>query len=172
MTTAAMDRTLILLRHAQAVSASSDGDHERELTEAGHAAARSAGRWLREHALGVDQVLCSTAERTRQTAEGVWDGGCGEADVHFDRRIYNAAAETLLDVVRGADDDADVVMLVGHAPGVPALASLLADGEGRGTAHESLCRGFPPAAFAVLRYAGPWSQIGIGSASLRDFVTP
>ncbi|MEI2777488.1 MAG: histidine phosphatase family protein [Tetrasphaera sp.] len=172
MTTAAMDRTLILLRHAEAVASSPEGDHERELTETGHTQAQSAGRWLREHALGVDQVLCSTAERTRQTAEGIWDGGCGEADVHFDRQIYNAPADALLAVVRGADDDADVVMLVGHAPGVPALASFLADGQGRGTAHEQMCHGFPPGAFAVLRYSGRWSGLGAGAALLRYFVRP
>lgn len=35
MTTAAEDRTLILVRHAEAVDHGPDGDHERELTERG-----------------------------------------------------------------------------------------------------------------------------------------
>lgn len=69
--------------------------------------------------------------------------GCPEADVRFDKRIYNAPPEQLLDVLREADEDANVVMLVGHAPGIPALASVLADGEGSAAAHGALAQGCP-----------------------------
>ena len=170
MTTAAMDRTLILVRHAAtAHQGPGEDDHDRELTPQGHLDARSAGAWLRTHDFGVDQVLCSSAERTRQSTEGMWAGGCCEADVHYDGRIYNASPETLLDVLREADDAANVVMLVGHAPGVPALASLLADGEGNDSAHECLAGGFPTTGIAVLRFAGPWRDLAFGGARLERF---
>lgn len=172
MTRSSQDRTLILLRHAKAEQGNYDRDHERELTGRGVRDAAAAGKWLHEQGIGIDEVLCSTAARTRQTAEAVWDGGCPEADVRHDRRIYNASADTLLSVVREADADANVVMLVGHAPGVPALASVLADGEGHDDAHELMAQGFPTTGLAILRYDGRWEDLAPGAAYLQSFVVP
>lgn len=169
MTSAARDRVLVLLRHAKTEESNPGGDHERELTGRGRRDASAAGRWLHEHGIGIDEVLCSTSERTRQTCELVWEAGCPEADVHHDRRIYNASPEALLDVVHEADDDADVVMVVGHAPGIPALAELLADGEGSAEGHRAMAEGFPTCALAVLHYAGRWSDLTFGDAQLERF---
>lgn len=169
MTRAAEDRTLILLRHAKAVHDFDGFDHDRELTPRGVRDATAVGRWLCEQSLGCDEVLCSTSTRTRQTAANVAAAGCCEADVHYERRIYNASVGTLLSVVREADVDAQVVMVVGHAPGIPALASLLADGEGRAEAHEAMSRGFATCAAAVLRYSGHWSDLALGTAYLQRF---
>ena len=169
MTAAAEDRTLVLVRHAKAEQDESDADHERELTSRGHRDARAAGTWLSEHGIGVDEVLCSTAARAQQTCEDMWSAGCAEADVHHDHRIYNASAERLLDITREADADANVVMVVGHAPGIPALASMLADGEGSEQAHDLMSCGFPTAGVAVLRFSGHWGDLGPGVARLDRF---
>jgi len=169
MTAAAEDRTLVLVRHAKAAQSGYDADHERELTPRGHRDAAAVGRWLHEQGIGVDEVLCSTASRAQQTCEGVWSAGCSEADVHHEHRIYNASADLLLEVVREADADANVVMIVGHAPGLPVLASLLADGEGSDRAHELMSEGFPTAGVAVLRFSGHWSDLAPGMARLDRF---
>lgn len=169
MTRSAETRTLVLLRHAKAEQGGYDRDHERELTERGHRDARAAGEWLCANGHGIDEVLCSTSARTKQTAEGVWAGGCAETEVRHDRRIYNASPETLLEVISEADEDADVVMVVGHAPGIPALASLLSDGDGSHQAHDAMSEGFPTAAVAVLHYAGPWTELEFGAADLVRF---
>lgn len=165
MTTAAEDRTLILLRHATAAGASGS-DLDRELTAHGRAEAEAIGAWLHGHHIGVDEVLCSTAARAQQTAQGVWDGGCPEADVRFEQRLYNASPSAILDVIRAAEEDASVVMVIGHAPGLPILVSELADGEGSRKAHERLAIGFPPATCAVLTYRGHWAELSPGAAEL------
>jgi phosphohistidine phosphatase len=172
MTRAAEDRTLILLRHSKAEDGGYDRDHERELSKRGRRDAEAAGEWLCAQGIGVDEVLCSTATRTQQTAEGVWEAGCAEADIRHDPRIYNASADALLEVIREADSDANVVMVVGHAPGIPALASVLADGEGDDDAHDEMASGYPTTGLAVLRYDGHWSDIGPGTAWLQKFVVP
>lgn len=169
MTRAAQDRTLVLLRHAKAEQEGWDDDHERELTGRGRRDAAAAGRWLVEHGYGVDEVLCSTSERAQQTAEAIWDGGCPETEVHLDRRIYLAPPERLLDVIQDADEDADVLMVVGHAPGIPSLAELLCDGEGSSDGHRAMADGFPTCAVAVLHYAGRWSDLAFGEARLERF---
>lgn len=159
----------MLVRHAKAEQGGDDADHERELTKRGHRDAAEAGRWLCEQGIGVDEVLCSTATRTQQTCEGIWSAGCSEADVHHEHRIYNASADRLLDVVREADADANVVMMVGHAPGIPVLASLLAEGEGSDRAHDLMSEGFPTAGIAVLRFSGHWTDLAAGVARLDRF---
>lgn len=159
----------MLVRHAKAQQDGYDADHERELTPRGHRDARAAGTWLSEQGIGVDEVLCSTAARTQQTCEDMWSAGCSEADVHHEHRIYNASPERLLDVIREADSDANVVMVVGHAPGIPALASMLAEGEGSDRAHELMSQGFPTAGLAVLRFSGHWSDLAAGVARLDRF---
>lgn len=169
MTTAARDRILVLLRHAKTEESNPGGDHDRELTKRGRRDAAEAGRWLCGIGLGIDEVLCSTAERASQTCEEVWEAGCSEGEIRHDRRIYNASAEALVEVVRDADDDADVVMVVGHAPGIPALAELLADGEGSEEGHRAMAEGFPTCAMAVLHYAGRWSDLAFGDARLERF---
>ena len=59
-------KELILLRHAHAEPTVPDGiDLDRPLSPEGLAEAESAGRWLKEHALVPDRVLCSPSRRTR-----------------------------------------------------------------------------------------------------------
>ncbi|MBM6405410.1 histidine phosphatase family protein [Phycicoccus sp. CSK15P-2] len=168
MTRAARDRTLVLLRHAKAEQGTGP-DHERDLTARGRRDAAEAGRWLCGQGVGIDEVLCSTSERTRQTCEALWQAGCSEGEVHHDRRIYNASPEAILEVVREADDDADVVMVVGHAPGIPGLTSMLAEGAGSDAGHRALAEGFPTCGLAVLHYAGPWADLTYGDARLQRF---
>ncbi|KGN37039.1 SixA phosphatase family protein [Knoellia subterranea] len=169
MTASAEDRTLVLVRHAKAEQGGYDADHERELTPRGHRDAAEAGRWLNEQGIGVDEVLCSTSTRTQQTCEGIWEAGCSEADVRHEHGIYNASAERLLDIAREADHDANVVMMVGHAPGIPVLASLLADGEGSDRAHDLMSEGFPTTGIAILRFSGAWADLAPGVARLDRF---
>ncbi|CCH79565.1 putative Phosphohistidine phosphatase SixA [Nostocoides japonicum T1-X7] len=172
MTRSAEDRTLVLVRHAKAEQGGWDRDHERTLTGRGHRDAVAAGRWLCDHGIGCDEVLCSTAARARQTADGIAEAGCCEAEIQYDAAIYNASAAGLLGVLREADPEAQVLMMVGHAPGIPQLASLLADGEGREEAHDLMSQGWPTSGVAVLRYDGHWSDLDWGTAYLQAFAAP
>ena len=173
MTRAAEGRTLVLVRHAEAAAAPPGGaDRERELTEAGQLQAQALGRWLHDQGLGCDEVITSPATRAMQTVDEVACGGCSEAEVQVEQVLYQADADDVLRVLRESTVDADMVLLVGHAPTVPQVVSLLADGEGEDDAHEALSHGFPPGAAAVLRYQGQWSDLSYGSAVLETFRTP
>lgn len=166
MTTAAEDRTLVLVRHAEATGGGAS-DQERPLSARGRDDARELGLWLREHGLGCDEVLCSPALRTRQTMEEVGEAGCPEAEVQIEHRLYDGDAEDVLAVIREATPDASVVLVVGHAPGMPATVSMLADGDGDADAHEALTHGFAAGTAAVLRYRGHWSDLAYGTAELE-----
>lgn len=167
MTLAGDDKVLILFRHAKAEHDSHKPDHDRELTGRGRRDATAAGKWLHDHGLGAELVLCSTSVRTRQTwEEAVGGGACGE-DVRYERSIYSGGTESVLQSLRDAGGEAQVVLVVGHNPTMAALASGLSEGDGSRDAHECLADGFPTASLAVLRYAGHWEDIGFGQAVLE-----
>lgn len=137
-------RELILLRHAHAESAAAGlDDLDRPLSLRGQAEAEAAGRWLRDHNLLPDRVLCSPARRARETLEQVLTT-LGFAESRQEPRIYNATPGELLQV---ADEHRDLgrVLLVGHNPGFEQLAALLSSGQ------SGDFRGMPAGAIAVLR---------------------
>ena len=109
-------RTLILMRHAEAGGAFND--HERPLTPAGLVDAAAAGDWIRSALPEVDAVLCSTALRTRQTlaATGV------RAPTRFALELYGGGIDDILSQIALTPGTADTVLVVGHAPGIPAAA--------------------------------------------------
>jgi phosphohistidine phosphatase len=166
-----VDRTLVLLRHAKAVPPASLADLDRPLADRGRADAAAAGRWLVAQGIEADLVLCSPAQRTRETWEYAAAAGATAADVWYDRRIYNATLEALLEVVREVPADYRTVILVGHAPGVPWLADELAVGSSA-PARAELTDKYPTSGLAVLQHTTPWADLGPDDANLVDFVVP
>jgi len=173
--TTATERTLMLLRHAKAAQSAGKVDHERDLAPRGRIDARAVGQWLSDPSKGValDLVLCSTSERTRQTADGLVAGGASLRETRFDERIYSASAESLLEVLREVPESVNAVLMIGHAPGIPVLATALGNLEaGTTQAIDLLSKGFPTSGLAILGYKGRWSALAPETAYLREFVVP
>lgn len=173
MVAAETPRRLVLVRHAK--TEKSSPDHERELTGRGRADAAAAGRWLLTTGLLPDLVLCSTATRARQTWEGAASAGerLQQGEVWPERAIYQAHPADLLDVLRGAPDDAATLLLVGHNPGVASLVAGLADPrESRPELVEAVEQGFPTCTLAVLELAGSsWPDLAPETARLVELYT-
>jgi phosphohistidine phosphatase len=167
-------RRLILLRHAK--SAWPDvPDHERPLAGRGRRAAPATGRWLRKAGYVPDLVLCSTAQRARET----WHLAEEELGSHppttFEQRIYGATATELLDLARRAPSSVQTLMIVGHEPTLGELTLELASAQPGKTGEkllEQVRAKFPTAALAVLAFKGKWPELGPGQARLADFAVP
>ena len=175
MTPPTTQRTLMLLRHAKAEQVQGKLDYNRELALRGRSDARAVGEWLSDpsHAVALDLVLCSTSERTRQTLDGLCAGGASVREVSFDERVYDASAAALLAVLREVSDSVNAVLMIGHAPGIPILATALArDGTGSTEAIDRLSKGFPTSGLAILGFEGGWAALAPDAAYLREFVTP
>lgn len=169
------ERTLTLVRHAKAEHVQGKPDHDRELAARGRRDAVAVGQWLSDpsHAVVHGLVLCSTSERTRQTLDGICAGGAPVQDTRFDERIYDASAAHLLDVLREVPDTVKAVMMIGHAPGIPVLATALAHNDsGSSDVMDRISNGFPTSALAVLGFDGSWSRLAPETAYLRDFAVP
>lgn len=157
-------RELILLRHAHAEPAAADQvDLDRPLSSEGLAEAEAAGRWLKEHQLVPDRVLCSPSRRTRETMEAVL-AAVGYVDQRLDDGVYDASPGNLMTLV-DQHREVDRLLLVGHNPGLERLSALLHTGQ------STDFRGMPPGGIAVLRFAAD-GELEPGVATLSEFWWP
>src|SRR2546421_2803791 len=119
-------KTLLLLRHAKSSWADpGQPDFERPLNERGRASAPVMGRFLARRMLKPDVVVCSPAERARETAALALEAAELSPPMRYDTRIYEAGAARLVEVVREIAEPAASAMLVGHNPGMEELITLL-----------------------------------------------
>jgi phosphohistidine phosphatase len=160
-------RRLLLLRHAKSDWPEDVADHERPLAKRGRRDAPTVGRWLGTSAYLPDAVVCSTAQRARQTWELVSAELPSAPEVHYEPRVYDASVLSLLMLVRGFDPAWRTVMVVGHNPGLVELTVGLADPDTAEIPHA-----FPTAAVAALGLPGSWAAVEPGEASLLAFVIP
>ncbi len=176
MTMAMSGRTLILVRHARAEKGMSKPDHARELAPRGRKDAYAVGEWLSsdlQPGVLLDMVLCSTSARTRQTLDEVCAGGATFRETRFDDRIYDGSAVGIIELLHEVPDTVHTVLVIGHAPGIPVLATVLAqDGAGSTDAAEHLNQGFPTSGLAVLGFEGSWAALAPDTAYLQEFVVP
>jgi phosphohistidine phosphatase len=158
-------RTLLVLRHAQTEDVRPGSrDSERRLTPDGERDAEQVGDYLREQEIVIDTVLCSSAARARQTLELLKLERLDPDRLEIADLFYNAGGDTLLNAVRDLRDDCRVALLVGHAPGAPALVHELTDpATSSPKAVAAIESRFPAAALAQLEFEGEWSQVDSGS---------
>jgi phosphohistidine phosphatase len=157
----ATPRTLLLLRHAQTEDTRPGGrDLDRELTAYGEEQARAVGTFLAELGLTVDAVLCSAALRARQTLAALGLALPDASRLDISSNYYNAGADTLVDALRNLDGDCRTALLVGHAPGLPAVAYELADPQASDPGALAAIDGrFPAATLARLELTGDWADL-------------
>ncbi|MFF7966784.1 SixA phosphatase family protein [Streptomyces sp. NPDC007903] len=166
-----MTRHVVLMRHAKADFPDVD-DHERPLAERGRKDAPRAGRWIASSGATPDLALCSTAARCREA----WKLAVGELAQRprtvYEDRLYEASLGELIAILNEVDDEVGSLAVIGHNPGLHALADALA-GEAEGDTLARMNRsGFPTAAVAVLTFIGSWKSVEHGVGKLTTFWTP
>ncbi|MBX7470087.1 MULTISPECIES: histidine phosphatase family protein [unclassified Streptomyces] len=162
---------IVLLRHAKA-DWPEVSDHDRPLAERGRADAPAAGRRLAATGIAPDLALCSSAVRTRET----WKLAVHELSQRprtvYEERMYEASLGELIALVNETPEDVGDLLLIGHNPGMHAMADALA-GDADGDALSRMNRsGFPTSSIAVLSFNGSWKSVEHGVATLVDFWAP
>lgn len=159
----------MLLRHAKSTYPNGVADHGRPLAPRGVREAGLAGDWLRANVPAIDQVLCSTAIRTRQTfaRTGI------DAPVRYTDRLYDAVPGSVIAEIHTVADDVRTLLVIGHEPTASQLALGLAAPAGTNAAVAAeISAKFPTSAIAVLRVPGRWDSVELGSAALVGFHVP
>lgn len=160
-----MTRTLILTRHAK--SSWDDpfpSDHDRPLNKRGRISAPAIGDWLRENGWRPDEVISSTATRTRET----WDRmGLSAETVRFTQSLYHASPDEMLNVLSGATQE--TVLMLGHNPGIAAFAHRIV----REAPDHPRFYDCPTCATSVIRFdLNDWADIHWHSGQVLGFAIP
>lgn len=158
-----MKRTLVLMRHADA-SNSASRDIDRPLSQQGRKEAGSAKVFLAAKGIQPDHALVSPAMRTRMTFEALGTG----VDPQYDDALYHAGSDTILELLSTVPDDKACVIVVGHAPGVPALVHDLTDQESSDdAAWHKVEHYYPTATAAVFELdVDGWGDVEAGTGRL------
>lgn len=163
-----MTKTLILIRHAK-----SDwddpllDDHDRPLNPRGHASAPRIGKWLSAQGVIPDTVLCSSALRTRETWNGIVTHLSTPPEATVVQSLYHASPDHILTKIQRASGD--TVAVIGHNPGIGALAWALAAPRPK---HPRFGL-YPTGATLILDCSiRSWSECIPGETHTRAFMTP
>jgi phosphohistidine phosphatase len=166
-------RRLMLLRHAKSDwSEPGQRDHERDLAPRGREAAPRMGKFMARHGLLPDRAIVSTARRTRETWKLVGKALSDDTPASFDDRIYEASPDAILAVIQDSPRNAASLLVVGHNPGLHALAMTLI-GSGDVETRGLLAEKFPTTGLAVIDFPlDDWRKLHPGAGRLERFVTP
>lgn len=167
-------KRLTLLRHAKS---GDDGmvarDFDRPLNAKGRRAARAIGRHMRDQALRFDAVFASPAARvaeTLQEVEAVYGSGLTP---RWEKKLYLATPDELLDAVHEAPAEAESILLVGHNPGLEQLVLRLVPHKEGYAARDEVETKYPTASLVEMCFAvDRWDQVAEGAGDLVRFVRP
>ena len=167
-------RRLYLMRHgkAQAGMPPGGGDLERALVGRGRKESQWMGAFCRDQAQPPTLILCSPSRRTVETCDAFCEGFGESLPRRVVDGIYMGSPSSLLYAVAETGGSEGGVLVIGHNPGIHALALALS-GRGPGPAYAQLSSRFPTAALAVLETGiDDWAALRAGSAQLVSFKIP
>ncbi len=164
-------RRIVLLRHAKA-DWPQVSDHERPLAERGRKDAPVAGRRLAETGITFDLAVCSTSARTRETWKLAVHELPHRPKTVYEERLYDASLGELLALLNETPDEVNDLLVIGHNPGMHALADALA-GKAESDALARMTQsGFPTSSFAVVGFTGSWKSVEHGVGTLLEYWAP
>jgi phosphohistidine phosphatase len=164
---------LMIFRHAKAEKGAPGArDRDRPLAPRGLKEAPRMGTYMARHRLVPRHALVSPSRRTRETWDGLAAALPAGIPVFYDDRLYDAAPEAIVAVLKETPAAVRTLIVVGHNPGLQEAARLLI-AAGDVEARERLNEGLPTSGLAVIDFAGnDWDKLHPRSGRLERFVTP
>jgi len=158
------------MRHAKSDWPTGPGnDFERPLTDRGNKDASRIGSWIQEYDWMPDQIICSPAKRVKQTVDHLCQKiGIDSRTVEYDKRIYEADQNHLLNMLKETNSLTTRLLMVGHNPSFSDLLNFLCSD----STHPSVDRSMSSAALAVITLKAPWSALDQGSGKLMSLIQP
>lgn len=169
-----MTKILGLLRHAKSDwDDVAKCDFERGLNDRGRRGAALIGQHIREHGIRWDLLIASPAARVVATLEA----GLPEIAPEYDKRIYLASADTVLETIEeralAHDPEPNAILVSGHNPGLQDVVLDLVSPARENDLFDEAAVKFPTAAFAVLELKiDSWSELKNHCGTLTHFARP
>lgn len=144
-------------------------DFDRGLNNRGLKGAALMGNHIRQHGLKWDKLIASPAERNKMTIEAALPS----FDVYFDKRLYLANSDTILETILDLGENTRSVLVSAHNPGLQEVLLDLVSTENENDLFFDAVRKFPTAAFAVLELdIDQWSDLKPRVGKLVHFARP
>ncbi len=166
-------KTLYLLRHAQTLpSEAGRTDIERQLTSNGLIDAAILGRVMQTKEQSPATILCSSAQRTRQTLDQLLET-LPAAPIHYDEAIYSGTHDSYFAMIQEADDTHDSLLLVAHNPSIHGLAMMLMGEQSSATLMQQLAIAYAPGTLSVIECdCDNWANIQPCANNLVELISP
>ena len=157
-------KSIIIFRHGKSDwNATYDRDHDRPLSKRGFKAAIIMGKYLDKINQVPDQVISSSATRTKNTAELAIKHGNWDSKFSIESKIYGGSSETLLELTHLLDNYISSACFVGHEPTCSSFISLC-------TFHSQR---FTTASMAKINFkSDTWNKIEFGTGTLDWIKSP
>jgi phosphohistidine phosphatase len=154
-------KTLILLRHAKSEDPSLlKNDFKRNLKSRGINDIRLVANEFAKLNLNPNIVLCSAANRTKETLAEFQSEIKSKFKVTYLEDLYHADASTILDVIQNNEKLGDTIMVVGHNFGISVLANYIGN---------EACEELPTSGLVVFQFA---NSIKAGEGRRLNYITP
>jgi len=166
-------RRLILFRHAKA-ERSEPGmeDRARRLVERGKKDAATVGAYMASHALVPERVMTSPSARTQETWKYTAPAFKPAPAATSVERLYDATPHDILGVIKAAPPGTRSLLILGHNPGLHAVALMLV-ASGDIDTRERLREKMPTCGLVIIDFAfDDWGKLHPQSGRLERFVTP
>ncbi len=164
--------TLHLLRHGKAKSAPEFADIERPLAERGRSDSDGMGRLLAATDAPPSLILCSSAQRARETLAGVLSHLGGTYRVDVEEQLYTFDPAPISARLRQVPQSEGSVLLIGHNPALENLTAELS-ADGTPSALRQLATKFPTCALATIEFTfEDWAVLGAKTGRLIRLAMP
>ena len=163
---------LIVLRHAKSSWAVPGAiDIDRELNDRGRSDLEKLSRAIVDRKISPDHIICSTAVRTRQTLEGIFDAFDPEPTVTYEPGLYSGGTRDYKEVIR-SHSKPECLMLIGHNPMCGSLVTNLY-GSGNEEHFARIALKYPTGTLSVLDFdIQNWSELAANSGHLKACLLP
>lgn len=162
-------KQLYLVRHAKSAwDTQAPNDFSRPLSKRGLKDAKRMGKKLAELGWNPLLILCSPAQRTRQTCDLLYQYARFEGDIEWKDELYAASTSALVKLLAHTPESTSSVMIIGHNP---AIEWLLLD----------LCNDVPTqangkivttATIAKINLQGSWDNLQLSRGELVALLRP
>ena len=164
---------LLLLRHAKSSwDGSGTADIDRPLSARGRRAAAAMAETIATRALIPDRILCSPAQRTRETLAALMPHLPARTAIAIAPELYEPIAGDYRATIAAHGDGAGTLMVIGHNPAIPATALILISA-GDARLSSDIARKYPTGALATIVFpTGDWSRLSPHSGRIEAFLKP
>lgn len=164
---------LLLFRHAKSDWGDANlADIDRPLNSRGKTASVKMARYMKEQGLQPNQILCSTAQRTRETLARLLPTLTQETQIHLLSDLYQQSEDDYVGLIRRYGGRAQNLMVIGHNPATEDTALSLS-GTASSDAIADIQEKFPTGALAVIDFdIADWSELQPKTGHLERFVKP